>query len=41
MICFGGTDMFYDERIENIKGKIAHNSIFISFYFYNILILDL
>ena len=31
MICFGGTDMFYDERIENIKGKIAHNSIFISF----------
>ena len=31
MIYFGGNKMFYDERIENVKGKIAKRAILITF----------
>ena len=31
MICFGGNEMFYDERIERIKGRISRNAILMSF----------
>lgn len=31
MICFGGDLVFYDERIESVKGKIAKRAILIAF----------
>ena len=32
MIYFGGNEMFYDERIEYVKGTIARNALVLSLF---------